>query len=434
MDKEALQRKLFSRNPERRASEGNSNLNRRESERRRTRNIGWLKLFKEVDENAVNDALVDSELLLLAAGTSLLRPGEANHDVYILLSGEMAVHLNLDLTPDFAITVSLGECVGEISAIDGNPASALVLALTEVRVLKLSRDVFWERLMAVPGVARNLMVVLSERMRSTNELTLKAQREQLELLHLRKELDVARQLQSSMLPLHRPLFPERRDIEVCGFMEAASVIGGDLFDAFFVDEHQLFFCIGDVSGHGIPAALFMARTIGLLRILAMATLQPDELLETLNERLCIGNETNIYVTLFCGFLDLESGKLRYSNGGHCAPILSLHGQSRQLPLPKGALIGAFPNLKFASIDYALNPGEMLFCYTDGVTEAQNPLGEEFSEDRCLKIIDQTGLQSLPALLDAVRREVVGFTGSELFDDDCTMLAILRPLTGRNDSF
>jgi sigma-B regulation protein RsbU (phosphoserine phosphatase) len=210
-------------------------------------------------------------------------------------------------------------------------------------------------------------------------------------------------------------------------MEPTSVIGGDLFDAFFVDEHKLFFCIGDVSGHGIAAALFMARTIGLMRILAMNTLQPHTLLEMLNERLCIGNDTNIYVTLLCGFLDVKSGKLLYSNGGHCAPFLAAKGLSRQLTLPKGALIGAFPQLTFSAIEYVLNPGEMLFCYTDGITEAQNHLGEEFSEDRCMKIIQEANSKSLPILLEAVRREVVDFTGSELFDDDCTMLAILRPV-------
>ncbi len=109
-----------------------------------------------------------------------------------------------------------------------------------------------------------------------------------------------------MLPLQRPLFPGRTDIDVCGFMEPASKVGGDLFDAFFVDNRTLFVCVGDVSGHGIAAALFMVRVIGLLRILAMESTQPEKILETLNDRLCIGNDTNLFVTLFCGFLNTHS--------------------------------------------------------------------------------------------------------------------------------
>jgi sigma-B regulation protein RsbU (phosphoserine phosphatase) len=428
MNEKLIQSMPFRHRPERRTSDNSWDVERRNKERRKL-GVCWLPLFSDVDESAINDALADCEVLLLPAGTSLLRPGETNHNVYIILSGEITAHLDSNLSPDMAIHISLGECIGELSVIDGKPVSALILALTDARVLKLSREVFWYKLMVVPGVARNLMITLTGRMRRTNELTLKAQREQLELIHIRKELDVARQLQISMLPPQHPLFTERRDIEVCGFMEPASDIGGDLFDAFFVDRHHLFFCIGDVSGHGIAAALFMARTIGLLHILAMSNLQPDKLLENLNDRLCVGNDTNIFVTMFCGFLNVENGKLLYSNGGHCAPILSVDGKATQLTIPKGALIGAFADMKYAFMEYSLNPGDTLFCYTDGVTEAQDRTGEEFSEDRCLKIVEQSGSLSLPTLLDTVRQEVVGFTGSDILDDDCTMLAIRRPVMG-----
>ena len=128
--------------------------------------------------------------------------------------------------------------------------------------------------MAVPGVARNLLIVLSARMRRNTEVMLEGQRRQIELEYLRQELDIARQLQNGMLPMHGRLFPERQDIEIAGMMEAASFIGGDLFDAFFADEQRLFFCIGDVSGHGIPAAMFMARAISLMRIAAMSITRP----------------------------------------------------------------------------------------------------------------------------------------------------------------
>jgi len=425
MKRESMEWQRFSRSAERRTQECPGHANHRNNERR-TAGIDTIPLFRNAAPAAVLDALSDSEVLLLTPGTPLLRPGEINHNVYILLSGEMAAYLDANLSQESAIRITSGECIGELSAIDDKPVSALVLALTDARLLMMSQEVFWYRVMALPAVARNLMISLTERMRRTNEQTLKAQREQLELVHLRKELDVARQLQISMLPLQRPLFQERSDIEVCGFMEPASDVGGDLFDAFFVDENRLFFCIGDVSGHGIAAALFMARAIGLLRILAMNTLQPDKLLETLNNRLCIDNDTNIFITMFCGFLDLESGILRYSNGGHCAPIISRGNEMEFLRIPRGPLIGAFPGVGYTALEHTLGKGELLFCYTDGVTEAQSLGGEEFSEDRCLGFIGQSGSPSLPELLDCIRREVSSFTATDLLDDDCTMLAIRRP--------
>jgi sigma-B regulation protein RsbU (phosphoserine phosphatase) len=393
---------------------------------RRLLDLNWIPLFRDADCQAVGDALATCEVLELAAGTQLLVPGETNHNIYIPISGNVVARLDSGSDTDAAIAILPGECIGELSAIDGKPVSALVMTLTDARVLKLSSDVFWNRLMTLPSVARNLRITLAERMRRTNELALKAQREQLELIHLRKELDVARQLQASMLPLQRPLFADRRDIEACGFMEPASSVGGDLFDAFFVSDRHLFFCIGDVSGHGIASALFMARTIGLLRILAMSTVQPDKLLKQLNDRLCVGNDTNLFVTLFCGFLEVETGKLTYSNGGHCAPVLRTATGTRPLPIPRGPLIGAFVGMDFKTMRLAMNPGDTLFCYTDGVTEAQSAAGEEFSEERCLPVLDAAGQIPLPDLLDSVRLEVARFSGSEILEDDCTMLALRRP--------
>ena len=428
MAEEFPRRRFFRRRPERRTAERLAADGRQPSDRRKL-SIGWIPLFREADENAIHETLCDCEVLLLPAGTPLLKPGETNHNVYILLSGEVAAHLDDNLNPDVAIPIPPGECIGELSAIDGKQVSALVLTVTDAQVLKLSREVFWNRVMAVPGVASSLMVTLTERTRRTNELALKAQREQLELIHLRKELDVARQLQISMLPLQRPMFPERDDIEVCGFMEPASQVGGDLFDAFFVDERTLFFCIGDVSGHGIAAALFMARTIGLLRMLAVNTVQPDKLLELLNDRLCLANDANIFVTLFCGFLDLSSGQLRYSNAGHCAPIVVAGSHAGLLDIPRGTLIGAFPGRRYASLVRELKPGDLVFCYTDGVTEAQDPLGNEFSERRCLEILGCADSTSLSTLLEGLRQEVTSFTGSDVLDDDCTMLALRLSTTG-----
>jgi len=416
----------FRRGPDRRKSERSPAKERRGGERREAA-TEWITLFRDADPREVEEALGASEVFALPAGAPLLRRGEANRDVFILLSGKLIVRMGDDPSPETSIEIAAGECIGELSAIDGKPITALVLALSDVRVLRLDRDTFWNRLMLMRGVGENLMRTLSDRMRRSNEKALAMQRERLELQHLRKELEVARQLQASMLPLQRPLFPGRSDIEACGFMEPTSRVGGDLFDAFFVDGRTLFICIGDVSGHGIAAALFMVRVIGLLRMLALETTRPESILETLNDRLCIGNDANIFVTLFCGFLDVQSGRLVYSNGGHCVPMVCSATGAAMLPLPKGTLVGAASGRRYSSLERILERGETLLCYTDGVTEAQDRSGVHFSERGCLEMLRHGTTSPLPALLDCLYGQVVGHCGSRLLADDCTMLAVRRPL-------
>jgi sigma-B regulation protein RsbU (phosphoserine phosphatase) len=415
----------FHRGPDRRQSANAAQPERRQGERR-GESFRWIALFRDADPRELDEALADCEVLSLPAGTPLLRRGEANINVFILLSGKLVAQLGDDASPDAVIAIAPGECIGELSAIDGKPISALVHAVTDARVLRLDRDVFWNRLMLQRGVAANMMSTLTERMRRTNAKALALQREHLELIHLRKELDLARQLQASMLPLERPLFPGRTDVEACGFMEPASKVGGDLFDAFFVDAKTLFVCIGDVSGHGIAAALFMVRVIGMLRTLAMDTMEPEAVLETLNERLCARNETNLFVTLFCGFLDVQDGRFVYSNGGHCAPYVFSTSGVWQLPLPKGALVGVASGRKYASRECALAPGETLFCYSDGVTEAQDGTGASLPAEALGEWLRPHARSELPAMLDSVFERLAAHTGSRVMGDDCTMLAVRRP--------
>lgn len=387
--------------------------------------VGWMPLFRNVDEAAVTAILNQCGLLILSPGTPLLKPGEANDSVFILLSGNLSACLDSNLNPDAAIAITPGECIGEMSAIDGKAVTALVVATSEAHVVEVPLDLFFNGLLTIRGVARNLMIALTERMRRTNETMMAAQRKQLVLQHLHNELEVARELQAGMLPLRRPMFPERTDVDIAAIMAPASEVGGDFFDAFFVDDHRLFICIGDVSGHGIPAALFMARCIGLMRIAAMGTARPDELIAKINEQLCIGNDTNLFVTLFCGFLDLATGRLVYSNGGHCAPLMISGGRALGISLPKGTLVGALPGLRYTSLELTLSADDTLVCYTDGVTEAQRPSGEQYSEERLSALLLRESRDSPSAMLETVRRDLAAFTGGGGLQDDYTILAIRR---------
>ncbi len=388
--------------------------------------VDAIALFRGVEPSAVVGAISDCEIRVLPAGAMLLQLGEANDTIYVLLSGHLVAYLDSARLPATGIPIRPGDSVGEMSAIDGKPVSAFVVALTRARLLVLPGKLFWSRLGPIPGVTRNLLASLAARMRRGNEAMLKAQRTQLALEHVRRELQIAHQLQASMIPVRGRLFPERGDIEIAGMMNPASEVGGDFFDAFFVDERHLFFCVGDVSGHGIPAALFMARTLGLIRIAAMGTRNPDRLLEHINERLCAGNDANMFVTMFCAFLDVASGRLVYANAGHCAPFVAHAGRASLLRIPKGALVGVFPALSYTAMEVHLQEGAALVCYTDGVLEAESPVGHEFSQGRLLCASAANSGQSVEDLLQCVQRELASFLDDRAPADDCTVLAVRRP--------
>jgi phosphoserine phosphatase RsbU/P len=389
--------------------------------------VASIAIFRGVDPAAIREVLKDCVIRLVPAGTILMEPGQTNETIHFLLSGQLAAQLDDPHSPDTGIQILPGESVGELSVIDGKPVSAFVIAHADSRVLALPGPLFWSRVAPIPGVMRNLISALTVRMRRSNEAILTAQRRHLDLVHLRRELQVARQLQTSMIPLAGRLFPERHDVEIAGMMTPASEVGGDFFDAFFVDDRHLFLCVCDVSGHGIPAALFMARTMGLIRIAAMSTRAPDRLLERINEQLCAGNDANVFVTVFCAFLDVTSGRLVYANGGHLAPIVAQAGAASLLPLPKGPLVGVIPGARYAAKEGQMDSGATLVCFTDGVTEAYSAAGREFSDERLLRVAaEQTG-GSVEHLLGAIQGELARFLGDTPPGDDCTLLAVRRPV-------
>jgi sigma-B regulation protein RsbU (phosphoserine phosphatase) len=389
--------------------------------------IARMSLFRGADEGAIRDAIGTAEVLGLPAGATLLHPGKSNRDVYLVIDGQLGAALGNGATGELEFIVGPGECLGELSSTDGKPVSALVRTLTDCRVLRLSEAVFWNRLMAVPGVARNLMLVLAERMRRNNEALLQGQRRRIELEHLQQELALAGTLQTGMLPLQNPLFPERPDIEVAGMMEPAATIGGDFFDAFFIDERRLFFCIGDVSGHGIAAAMFMARAITLMRGAAIGTACPGQLLGRVNDQLCAGNDANMFVTLFCGFLDTDNGRLVYANGGHIAPLYRTQRQAQALPMPRGTALGILPGLHYTPGEAGLAPDECLLCFTDGVTEAQTEAGAELSDNGLLQLLEDLWEHPLESLIRTARRRVAEHCRDDRLADDFTMLAIRRTI-------
>ena len=172
----------------------------------------------------------------------------------------------------------------------------------------------------------------------------------------------------------------------------------------------------------------MARAIALIRNAAMGTRHPEHLLERINEQLCARNAANIFVTMFCAFLDVVSGRLVYANGGHCPPFLAHEGRASSLPMPKGALVGIMPGAGYAANEVGLDQGVALVCYTDGVTEAESAAGHAFSEERLLRIGAANCRQYVEDLLRPVQRELAPCLMAAAAGG-CTLVVVRRPIDG-----
>jgi len=234
------------------------------------------------------------------------------------------------------------------------------------------------------------------------------------------ELHVARNIQNEMLPKAFPAFPDRTDVDVYGTLEPAREVGGDLFD-FFIRDEKLYFCIGDVSGKGVPSAMVMTVTHSLFRTFATRMSDPAHILNALNEALCRDNEATMFVTFFVGVLDLPTGRFRYCNAGHDHPVLIRDNKVTLLDAKANLPIGVFPDTRFEAQECPLPAGTTLFLYTDGLTEAKNEQRELFSRQRVLSSC--AGEKDCRALVEKVSRAVRDFMGQAPQADDLTMLSI-----------
>ena len=230
------------------------------------------------------------------------------------------------------------------------------------------------------------------------------------------ELNVAHTIQMSMIPKTFPAFPDREDLELYASLTPAKAVGGDLYD-FFIRGEKLFFCIGDVSGKGVPASLVMAVSRTLFRNISAHTDEPDHIVETMNENICEGNEQCMFVTLFVGVLDLQTGRLRYCNAGHDMPYV----EATHLPCDSNLPVGLMPDMKYSVQEAMIAPGKILFLYTDGLTEAENGKQKLFGMQRITDVIaafEGSPQQLIETMTDAVH----AFVGDTEQSDDLTMLA------------
>ncbi len=233
------------------------------------------------------------------------------------------------------------------------------------------------------------------------------------------ELKIGHDIQMSMVPQSFPAFPDRKDLDFAAAMIPAKEVGGDLYDYYIRDE-KLFFCIGDVSGKGVPASLVMSVTCTLFRAISSHHSSPARIVTSMNNSLSRNNKNDMFVTFFLGVLDLASGQLSYCNAGHNPPLL-LCGDIRPLNAVPNLPLGVVSEIEFKEQEVTLHPDDAMFLFTDGVTEAEDAAAQQFGDDRMVQVL-RTRRPSAQHL-EAMQAAVKDFVGDAPQSDDLTMLFI-----------
>lgn len=251
------------------------------------------------------------------------------------------------------------------------------------------------------------------------EEQLRKQKERMEI-----ELNFAREIQMSMIPLIFPAFPTRKELSVYATLKPAREVGGDFYDFYFIDDDHLCFVIGDVSGKGAPGALLMAVAKTLIKSRAMDDTQPASILTHVNDELSRDNKSSMFVTVFLGIINVKTGEVTYTNAGHNPPYLKRSdGSIGKIDAFHGPVIGAMPGLSYKQDELELDKNDIILMYTDGVTETFNEADQLFGENRLVNILEENGVGTSEELINATLAKVISFQGETEQADDITILAV-----------
>jgi sigma-B regulation protein RsbU (phosphoserine phosphatase) len=325
----------------------------------------------------------------------------------LLLLGEMGLVVLLILLTAIHITRPIGRLAKTVHEVaQGN----LDIQATDIH----TRDEIGEFAQAFNKMVRDLKAHVEALTRET------AAREAVE-----SEIRIARNIQTSLLPRTFPPFPNRKEFDLHAVNAAAKQVAGDFFDFYFITQDSLFITIADVSGKGVPAALFMAVTRTLLKNLAQSGLGPAEVLKRANALLVADNDESMFVTLFVGLYDTKTGRLQYANGGHNPPyLLDMQGNVLSVCKATGSIVGVIEGQDFGQEEIKIEVGNELVLYTDGVTEAHAEGGELFGEKRFEKLLSQHVGEKVERLCDIIVKTVNEYQKGNQYDD-ITLLVLRR---------
>jgi serine phosphatase RsbU (regulator of sigma subunit) len=348
------------------------------------------------------------------AGQTIFEEGQAGEVMYVVIEGEVYItmqgkRLN-HLKP--------GDIFGEMGLIEQGDRSAAATAVTDCVILPINLEQFTTLVRKQPDFALRVMNYMS--VRSRRMMT-----EEVKLLRLEDELRIGREIQLSLLPERCPGIP---GWEFAAFYRPARMVGGDLYDFIPLppDGSRLNIVIADVTGKGVPAALFMALSRTLLRVESGYSGSPAQTLRRANRYIVEDSRSRLFLSISLATLDTSNGRLTFANGGHDRPLWLRKSTGDIQPLTAaGLLLGVFPDIVLADNEIEMSPGDYLIFYTDGVTEAQNEQGEFFDEERLRNTITAGLGASAQQLLERVVTAVEQFTGATPQADDLTLVVVKR---------
>ena len=372
--------------------------------------LGWsLGIAVSVQEISASAFLIENQIWRITDRT------KADMDRYILLlAGFMAVLLLLTLLGIAVFAVRFTH------AITG-PILALNNGVHEVAGGNLEREVVVRTGDELEQLAVSFNIMTTQLRRQMAEISRTAAERQ----RIETELDIATRIQMNMLPGEFPPFRGRKnEFDLYAQIHPAKEVGGDFYDFFFIDDDHFVMIIADVSGKGIPAALFMATTKTIIKNRLQSGEDPALALEIINRQLCGNNIMDMFVTVWFCILEISSSRLVYVNAGHNQPLVRRNGQGCTfLVSPPDLVLAGMDDTRYHSREMRLDCGDMLFLYTDGITEAADTSGGHYGKERLRGFLDANARQPLRELLPGLRSDVAAFTGSAEQSDDITMLAI-----------
>lgn len=413
-----------------------------------------LPIFKGFAEDALRELAPRLKQRLLAAGEVLFMQGDDGHDCFVILSGALEVITYLNGTELRLEVRKSGEIIGEMALIDPSPRSATVRAVTDSHIVALDEEQFYRVLLSDSELAVEMLRRGTERLRSTSkrmvtdleaknlELTrayeeLKAAQEEVIYLNrIQEELAVARRIQKFFLP---STLPQPRGWQSAAFNRGAQAVGGDFYDCIDLPGGNLGLIVADACGKGVPAALFVALTRSLLRAASQAPwafqgnsgLNPEDML---TGALWVTNdytarehgESNMFVTVFYGILQPETGDLIYANVGHDPMlIVSKDGSAVRMLESESLPLGIIEDQTYEPVKECIRPGEIFVGFSDGVTEAMNVSGDMYGMERLLEVVQQNTHMSANELTDTIVQAVDKHATGAPQSDDITILVIKR---------
>lgn len=351
------------------------------------------------------------EFIFARHGAEALEYLRADRDIELVLTD-----INMPVMDGLTLLAQLGDLNPILKAV-------IISAYGDMQNIRTAMNLGAFDFLTKPINLDDLTLTIDKTVRQLRLLK-QALREHDQLLAIKHELQVATHIQQATLPRRFPPFPERHEFDLYAEMIPAREVGGDFYDFFLLDEARLGLVIGDVSGKGVPAALFMATSRTLVKSTALVTDHAGTCLQQVNRLLAADNDSLLFVSLFYGILHLHTGALEYCNAGHHAPyVLTADGTVTALPLTRGLVLGLDEQFVYTANTVCIAPGSTLLLYTDGIPEAFNLQGAVFSEERLEAHLRQSVGQTPQELLQGIVRAVRQFAAGVPQSDDLTMLAV-----------